>query len=901
MANGDRHGYFWPSNDGDRIYGADSFEKWLKKFFSTGVYADDCQVTAAGGMSVQVGTGYSNINGKVRVIDEAETLTLSPANSRYPRIDSIVIRRDETNRTIETAVVTGAYSGINPEPQAPTRNQYYYEIVLAHIYVAAGVVEITQANITDKREDTTVCGYITSPFESLDFTQIVAQMEAQFDEWFDYMKGQLSEDAAGRLQQEIDALTARIDGMTTGGSVFEVYTQEPTLYYQPVTITSPRGTVYHGQFDENGKAVISGVTDVGQMTIATTDGTQTATRTRDVTYYSNYSIYINFFQATITVTTTSSDLIGQTVTATKDGGSQTAVFDANGSASFIVRSAGTYTLSVTSDGQTYTTTATVTTDGSTVTATLNSWNATVNITAQESFYEQPVLIYKSGVYVKTVTLSNAGTASVAIHESGTYTFTSYADGTEQVDIELNVASQTTYTINFTYERTYIFGFQEVESTSSPGTTTVYYPQGVDNYGWTKATWGSAGSWTNFLTDILQNKPAMVKADGTVDYYLDPTDYSKKADGTASDYNNASYSGAGAFAWIKNLWTKTVWDGTTRFVYFSNKQVDNTYSRMIPNGKEGYWLPMGLSNTDTNPKSLISGNAYGTQIDGYSVTFNIPTLANNTKFFGGAIKNALRDIYCMMFRGYSSLKEFAAIKGQTLVGNPYQTGRWVHQRAGQPGHITGYRAAIIYTNDLLADTTGGLPGFKTRTQVDGTNDGKMFHSQVLPKLIYDNTIDADSLYAGTLRTSEDYGVTFTDKAQFTKSFQTIGTARTISETGKLAPFYGAASYINCGAYGTSGSSYDFTSNGDISRRMTLIFAQGADTGAEMTVGSVLYQSTGATRRAYSSIGSLGVFHDKWNEQYTEQGSSGIQFVVQNAVMGLYTAITVIPPNDYQPAA
>jgi len=880
MANGDRHGYFWPSDNGDRIYGADSFEKWLKKFFSTGVYADDCQVTAAGGMSVQVGTGYSNINGKVRVIDEAETLTLSPANSRYPRIDSIVIRRDETNRTIETAVVTGAYSGSNPEPQAPTRNQYYYEIVLAHIYVGAGVVEITQANITDKREDTTVCGYITSPFESLDFTQIVAQMEAQFDEWFDYMKGQLSEDAAGRLQQEIDTLTARIDGMTTGGSVFEVYTQEPTLYYQPVTITSPRGTVYHGQFDENGKAVISGVTDVGQMTIATTDGTQTATRTRDVTYYSNYSIYINFFQATITVTTTSSDLIGETVTATKDGGSQTAVFDANGSASFVVRTSGTYTLSVTSDGQTYTTTATVTTDGSTVTATLNSWNATVNITSQESFYGEPVLIYKGGVYIKTVTLSNAGTASVVLHESGAYTFTSHSDGTEQVDIELNVASQTTYTINFTYERTLIFAFTETASQSEPYAT-ISYPAGVENSNYTAATSSTKGGWNGFVEDVLQNKPAMVKADGTVDYYLDPTDYSKKADGTASDYNNASYSGAGAFAWIKNLWTKTVWNGTTRTVYFSNKQVDNTYSRMLPNGKEGYWLPMGLSNATSNPKSLVSGTA---------VT-SIPTLGSNTKLFGGKIKNVLRDIMIMIYKTANIADSFS---GKTLAD---VSGRY------EAFEYSATIQLLSYTNASIADASGGLPGFRPRTATAGTNDGKAFHSQVLPKLIYDNAIDGESFYAGTIRASNDYGTTFTDYGTYTANPKSIvDGGMTISNTMYTDQQYQASSVKSYGDFGVIGDNYASKGRNYSASHIgihNIFFIEGARDPGSYDHGSYIYwreYSGSGSRRAHTALNAIGVFHDTATSRHDNYGT-----YTDTTNMPLYTAITVIPPNDYQPAA
>lgn len=899
MATGDRHGYFWQSSNGDRVYGADSFEKWLKKFFSTGVYANDCQVTAANGMNIQVATGYSNINGKVRVIDEAETLTVSPANTRYPRIDAVVIRRDNVNRTITTAVKMGSYSGASPIPPTPTRNESTYEIVLAHIYVAAGAIEITQADITDKREDTAVCGYITSPFTTIDLTQIVAQMEAQFGLWFDYMKDQLSEDAAGRLQQEIDALTERIDGMTTGGSVFEIYTQEPSLFYQPVNITSPRGTVYHGQFDSEGKAIIAGVTDVGQMTIGTTDGSQTATRTREVTYYSNYTIYINFFQATIDVSTTSSDLIGKTVTATKDGTSITGVFNINGYASIVVRSAGTYTLSVTSDGQTYTTTATITTDGQTVQATLDSWTATINMTSDSTFYGQSVMIYKNGTYVKTVTLGQDGTASTVLHESGTYTFTSYSSGTEQVDIEVNVASQTTYNIRFIYEPTRIYAFTESDNTdpSAAGIPcgAVTYPAGVENSNYTAATKATTGDWGSFLTDVLQNQPAMVKNDGTVDYYLDPTDYSKKANGDPSDYNDPSYQGAGAFAWIRNLWTKTVWDGLNRTVYFSNKKVDANYKRMIPNGKEGYWLPMGLSSAGTNPKSLISGTAYGTQVSGTTATFNLPAISeDNVKFFGGAIKNALRDIMVMMFKNSAASDAYTATKAIQLVGTPtgYESYTWVHSDG-----VSSYTPAIEYTNELLADTSGGLPGFRQRSSSNRVHDSKMFHSQVLPKFIYDDCIDADSLYSGSIRTSEDYGVTFTTKASFGSSPQTIGTNRKITTMEGTNNQYPSYASVDCGNFGATGDNYDLRNKNG---RTYLFSAQGANGsgGAGTGAYTMEYQSGASPRRAYSSINALGAFHDQWDDVKTITSSSTTQHRV--GIMGLYTAITVIPPNDYSPA-
>ena len=56
-----------------------------------------------------------------------------------------------------------------------------------------------------------------------------------------------------------------------------------------------------------------------------------------------------------------------------------------------------------------------------------------------------------------------------------------------------------------------------------------------------------GSWENAF---FMPKPCMLKQDGTVDYYLDPNDYSKKEDGTASDISNTSYNGNAMMEWPK---------------------------------------------------------------------------------------------------------------------------------------------------------------------------------------------------------------------------------------------------------------------------------------------------------------------------------------------------------------
>lgn len=87
-----------------------------------------------------------------------------------------------------------------------------------------------------------------------------------------------------------------------------------------------------------------------------------------------------------------------------------------------------------------------------------------------------------------------------------------------------------------------------------------------------------GSWEDVF---FMPRPCMVKSDGTVDYYLDPNDYTKKADGTASDVANTSYDGNAMMEWGrdgKKIWMKIVpdLDHLGASVYIADYRVDSTY-------------------------------------------------------------------------------------------------------------------------------------------------------------------------------------------------------------------------------------------------------------------------------------------------------------------------------------
>ena len=126
-----------------------------------------------------------------------------------------------------------------------------------------------------------------------------------------------------------------------------------------------------------------------------------------------------------------------------------------------------------------------------------------------------------------------------------------------------------------------YGFEIDGSESNPSSAVTYISDAV---GLTPAamnyTTGSFnyGSWEDAF---FMPRPCMLKSDGTVDYYLDSGDYTKKEDGTASDIGNTAYDGNAMMEWGRNgrkIWLKIQpsSDGHSAKVWIANNQVDSKF-------------------------------------------------------------------------------------------------------------------------------------------------------------------------------------------------------------------------------------------------------------------------------------------------------------------------------------
>ena len=192
----------------DRIYNAEDFAKYFALFVGNGVFvnpSNQLKVVPKTGLTVTVKAGKAFIDGYWYVLDEDMDITLNVNGTANTVNDLILCVLDKSSRTISVT------KRENASVLSPINNGTVHELVLAIVSVGVGVSTLNSGNITDTRPDNTYCGYVGALVEQVDFGNLFEQMESQFNVWFDGMKGQLTEDAAGNLQTQINDLKQNVE------------------------------------------------------------------------------------------------------------------------------------------------------------------------------------------------------------------------------------------------------------------------------------------------------------------------------------------------------------------------------------------------------------------------------------------------------------------------------------------------------------------------------------------------------------------------------------------------------------------------------------------------------------------------------------------------------------------
>lgn len=176
---------FFNSVSHDRVYRAEEWAEYFASFIGNGVFpvpSNNLQVVAGSGMVVTVKAGKAWINGYFYYNTGDLSLTLPVADGVLNRIDRIVVRWDLTERLI-SVVVKSSTPSASPTPPALQRDADAYELCLADITTGAGVTAISQAVITDRRLDPSLCGVVAGVVDQIDTAAFNAQLQAWFTDY----------------------------------------------------------------------------------------------------------------------------------------------------------------------------------------------------------------------------------------------------------------------------------------------------------------------------------------------------------------------------------------------------------------------------------------------------------------------------------------------------------------------------------------------------------------------------------------------------------------------------------------------------------------------------------------------------------------------------------------------
>ena len=171
---------FFNSINGDRKYNAEELSNFYGQLISNGVLnkaGNGLQVTAGEGLTVKISKGWAWINTHYFYNDSVITLDV-PQSGAVSKVYNIVLRLNNTQQS------DGRY--IKPfVSETIVRQDLIYDIVLAKVFVSANSVAISNANITDTRPNTNLCGWVTGLINQVDTTELDNQWRSAYQNFYD--------------------------------------------------------------------------------------------------------------------------------------------------------------------------------------------------------------------------------------------------------------------------------------------------------------------------------------------------------------------------------------------------------------------------------------------------------------------------------------------------------------------------------------------------------------------------------------------------------------------------------------------------------------------------------------------------------------------------------------------
>lgn len=211
---------FYNSIKGDRKYNAIQHSSIFDGIILDGIFmtvGDSMMVTASNpaSMTVLIGEGRAWFNHTWSLNDAPYPIVIDASEAILDRIDAVVLEVNaNTSSRINSFKVIKGTPASSPSKPTLAKGELLNQYPLAYIRVPKGATSISQSNITNA-VGTSECPFVTGLLEGMNIDALIAKWEAQFTEWsensesefntwFDEMKDQLSTDAAGNLQNQVN-------------------------------------------------------------------------------------------------------------------------------------------------------------------------------------------------------------------------------------------------------------------------------------------------------------------------------------------------------------------------------------------------------------------------------------------------------------------------------------------------------------------------------------------------------------------------------------------------------------------------------------------------------------------------------------------------------------------------
>lgn len=211
---------FYNSKNGDRKYNSRQLSSIFDGIIQDGIYqnyghhfnvSDARVVNGTNGMKVYIETGRAWLNHTWTLNDSILALDILPADLSLPRIDTVVIEVNETNR-YNVIMVKEGVPAESPTPPTLLNTETIHQYPLADIRVNKGTTAIGLGSITNRIGKSPPEGtpFVTGLFETMSIDSVVANWEAQWEDWLEGFKNNAEDAIDSLLDQYTDNNDARL-------------------------------------------------------------------------------------------------------------------------------------------------------------------------------------------------------------------------------------------------------------------------------------------------------------------------------------------------------------------------------------------------------------------------------------------------------------------------------------------------------------------------------------------------------------------------------------------------------------------------------------------------------------------------------------------------------------------